>query len=101
MGYKLCKVVKQAKAKKASIGRNPFVSVNDTVKVSLATGNVIGHLKYDVGNLCFVKKGNNRGRIGTLTSTERHPGSYDIVHLKDRKGNAFSTRQDNVMVIGE
>jgi len=124
--YKLCKVVKQAKAKKASIGRNPFVtgqaasipyivthdgrtirypdpsvSVNDTVKVSLATGNVIGHLKYDVGNLCFVKKGNNRGRIGTLTSTERHPGSYDIVHLKDRKGNAFSTRQDNVMVIGE
>lgn len=124
--YKLCKVVKNATAKKATIGRNPFqskqlaaipyvvthdgrtirypdpdVAVNDTVKVDLATGAITGSIKFAVGNLCLVSRGANMGRIGTLQHLERHPGSFDIVHLKDRKGNAFATRLTNVMVIGE
>lgn len=124
--YKLCKVVKRAVAKKATIGRNPLasgqlaaipyivthdgrtirypnpdVNVNDTVKLDLSTGRISGHIKFDNGNLCLVSRGANRGRIGTLQHLERHPGSFDIVHLKDRKGNAFATRLTNVLIVGE
>ena len=124
--YKLCRVQKVARGSKASIGRNPFhqgqagsipflvthdgrtirfadpaVRVHDTVKVDLATGKQIGHIKFDVGNLVMITKGNNVGRVGVLVAKERHLGSFDIVHVRDRKGNAFSTRIQNVFVIGE
>jgi small subunit ribosomal protein S4e len=45
--------------------------------------------------------GNNVGRIGTLSSIEKHQGSFDICHVKDTKGNSFSTRLSNVIVIGD
>jgi len=45
--------------------------------------------------------GNNVGRIGTLTSIEKHPGSFEICHIKDSKGNSFATRLGNVLVIGD
>tara|TARA_B100000780_G_C21001811_1_gene400838 strand:- start:54 stop:326 length:273 start_codon:yes stop_codon:yes gene_type:complete len=45
--------------------------------------------------------GNNVGRIGTLSSIEKHPGSFEICHVKDSKGNSFSTRQGNVIVVGD
>jgi len=124
--YKLCRVQKVQRGSKASIGRNPFhqgqagsipflvthdgrtirfadpsVRVHDTIKVDLATGKQIGHVKFDVGNLVMITKGNNVGRVGVLVAKERHLGSFDIVHIRDRKGNAFSTRIQNVFVIGE
>jgi len=124
--YKLCRVQKVQRGSKASIGRNPFhsgqagsipfivthdgrtirfadpnVAVHDTIKVDLATGKQIGHIKFDVGNLVMITKGNNVGRVGVLVAKERHLGSFDIVHIRDRKGNAFSTRIQNVFVIGE
>ena len=45
--------------------------------------------------------GNNIGRIGTLQSLEKHPGSFEIAHVRDASGNIFSTRLGNVMVIGD
>jgi small subunit ribosomal protein S4e len=124
--YKLCRVQKVQRGSKASIGRNPFhtgqagsipflvthdgrtirfadpaVAVHDTIKIDLATGKQIGHIKFDVGNLVMITKGNNVGRVGVLVAKERHLGSFDIVHVRDRKGNAFSTRIQNVFVIGE
>ena len=45
--------------------------------------------------------GNNVGRIGNVSSIEKHPGSFDICHVKDTKGNSFSTRLGNVIVIGD
>jgi len=125
-GYKLCKITQVSTANKASIGKNPFINgkqsaipyivthdgrtirypdplykVNDTVKVDLATGKVIGHLKMENNTLLMVSKGANAGRIGVLTATEHHPGSFEIVHLKDRKGVSFATRLSNVIIIGE
>jgi len=124
--YKLARVKSAQTAKKASIGRNPFkhgvesaipyivthdgrtirypdpiIKANDTVKVDLKTNKIIGHLKFEVGNLCFVTRGANMGRIGVLVHTDKHPGSFDIVHLRDRKGATFATRLHNVFVIGE
>lgn len=45
--------------------------------------------------------GNNIGRIGILQSVERHPGSFDIAHIKDAAGNTFATRVGNIFVIGD
>jgi len=125
-GMKLCRVNNVSRAKKATIGHNPFVSgqagvipylsthdgrtirypdplikKNDTIQVDLKTGKISGHLKFDIGNLAMVTKGANIGRVGVITSKERHPGSFDIVHLKDKKGVPFATRQSNVFVIGD
>jgi len=125
-GTKLCRVVNVSKANKASIGRNPFqtgqtgvvpflvthdgrtirypdplIKKNDTVQIDVATGKIIGHLKFDIGNMAMVTKGANIGRVGNIVSKEKHQGSFDIVHLKDKKGVAFATRQANVFVIGE
>jgi small subunit ribosomal protein S4e len=124
--YKLCRVRHASKAKKCSIGHNPtatkqaatipyivthdgrtirypdpLIKVNDTVKVELSTGKAVGHIKFDLGNVCMVTGGKNTGRIGVMTRREKHPGSFDIVHIKDRKGHEFSTRSSNVFVIGQ
>jgi len=45
--------------------------------------------------------GNNIGRIGVLQSLEKHPGSFEIAHVKDTNGKVFSTRLQNVMTIGD
>jgi len=124
--FKLLRVQRYSTAKKASIGKNPFshgqagvipfivthdgrtikyptpdIEQHDTVKFDLKTNRIVGHLKFDLGNLCMVTRGANIGRVGTITSKEKHPGSFDIVHLRDKKGNEFATRIGNVFVIGQ
>ena len=49
----------------------------------------------------MITGGNNIGRIGTIEKIEKHPGSYEIVYVKDLLGHTFSTRLSNVFVIGE
>ncbi len=58
-------------------------------------------MKSDIGNLALITKGANIGRVGVITSKEKHPGSFDIIHLKDKKGVPFATRSGNVFVIGD
>jgi len=109
--FKLCKVTKSAMTGKAIpyIGTHdgrtirypdPLVKENDTVKVDLATGKMVDFIKLDVGNVCMVFKGGNTGRVGVLQNIERHPGSFDIAHLKDSSGNVFATRLPNIFTIG-
>ena len=38
----------------------------------------------------MITKGRNCGRIGTLMNKEKHPGSFNIAHIKDA-GNTFGT----------
>jgi len=125
-GYKLCRVSTVSRAKKASIGRNPTqtgqlgvvpyvvthdgrtirypdpaIRVADTVQVDIKTGKIKAHFKLEAGNLAMITRGANIGRIGTIVGREKHPGSFEIVHLKDKSGNAFATRLSNVFIIGE
>lgn len=44
------------------------------------------------GNLCMITGGRNLGRVGIVTNRERHPGSFDIVHIKDANEHVFATR---------
>jgi len=124
--YKLLRVTKVAKGKKATAGRNPFnngqgaavpyivthdgrtirypdpqIKVNDTVKFNLATNKIEDFVSFDVGALVMITGGKNVGRVGTLTSLEKHPGSFHIGHIKDKRNKSFATRLDNIFVIGD
>jgi len=110
--YKLCKVKKVAVGNKSipyvtlHDGRtvrypDPLIKVNDTVKLDLTTGKITDFVKFDVGNMVMLTAGSNLGRIGVITHKERHPGSFDIVHIKDASGKQFATRLGNAFVIGK
>merc|ERR1739838_530880 len=84
--YKLCKVKKLLVGTKgiphlvthdARTIRypDPLIKANDTVRIDLD--------------------------IGKITNRERHPGSFDVVHVKDTTGNTFATRLANIFVIGK
>lgn len=109
--YKLCKVVQmQYTLKKIPYivthdGRtirypDPLIKVGDTVKVDIATGKITDFQKFELHKTVMVTKGRSTGRVGAITKIEKHPGSFDIATIKDSTGAAFSTRLDNVFVIG-
>jgi len=110
--YKLCKIRQVSVAPKGvpfivtHDGRtirypNPNVRVNDTIRLDLETNKIEDYVKFDSGNLVMVTGGHNLGRVGIITSRERHPGSFDIVHVKDAANNTFATRLGYVFVIGK
>jgi len=124
--YKLVRVQRVDKAKKASIGRNPLQTgqlatipyvvthdgrtirfadpayrVGDSLKLDIKTGRPVSHYKFEVGQLAMITRGANVGRVGSVVTIERHPGSFDIVHVKDRRGHTFATRSGNVFIIGD
>jgi len=80
---------------------DPLIRVNDTVQVDMATGKIKDFIKFDSGNVCMITGGHNLGRVGTVTHRERHPGSFDIVHIRDALGHTFATRLNNVFIIGK
>jgi small subunit ribosomal protein S4e len=124
--YKLCRVIRVSKANKGTIGKNPFlngqaatipyivthdgrtirypdpaISTSDTVRVDIASGKVTGFLKFDTGAVAMITRGANIGRVGVIVSREKHPGSFDIVHLRDKAGSEFATRIGNVFIVGK
>jgi len=80
---------------------DPLIKPHDTVRVDISTGKILDFLKFETGHLCMVTGGHNLGRIGVITSRERHPGSFDIVHVKDSLGHTFATRLSYIFVIGK
>lgn len=48
----------------------------------------------------MITGGNNIGRVGVILRVEKHDGSYDIVHVRDENNLEFSTRLNNIFVIG-
>jgi len=110
--YKLCKVKHTALGTKSvpylvtHDGRtirypDPIIKANDTIQLDIATSKITDHIRFDSGNLCMITGGRNLGRVGTVVNRERHPGSFDIVHIKDSQGHVFATRLSNVFIIGK
>ena len=79
---------------------DPLIKANDSVKLNLKTNEVRGHYVFKTGCKVMITGGNNIGRVGTILRTEKHEGSYEIVYVKDENGLEFSTRINNVFVIG-
>ena len=80
---------------------DPVIRVNDTVKVDIETGKIIGSFKFETGKTAMITKGRNTGRVGQIMHVEKHAGAFDIVTVRDASGNSFSTRAENVFVIGD
>jgi len=110
-GFKLCKIKRKVTGKNkvpyivTHDGRtirypHPDCKKNDSVKLNLETGEIDGIVKFENGAQVIVAGGNNIGRVGSLMHVEHHPGSYEIVHIKDAAGNSFATRLSNIFVIG-
>lgn len=110
--YKLCRVKKVFRGLRGTPycvthdGRtlrypDPSVKANDTVRVEIPSGKMLDYVKFEPGNTAIISGGNNMGRVGSIMHRERHPGSFEIVHLKDSAGHTFATRLQNVFVIGK
>jgi len=110
--YKLCRVKKVIRGPKNTPyalthdGRtlrypDPEIRANDTIRVDINTGKMLDHVKFEQGNVVTISSGNNMGRVGVIVHRERHPGSFEIVHIKDAVGHTFATRLQNVFVIGK
>jgi len=110
--YKLCRIRKMFKGHNGvpycttHDGRtirypDPDVTVHDTLRVDVATGKALDYAKFEAGNVVMIRGGNNTGRVGTILHREKHPGSFEIVHVKDTVGHTFATRLQNVFVIGK
>jgi small subunit ribosomal protein S4e len=110
VGIKLCKVKKMMYGP----GRRPFLCTHDgrticfpdpkikrgdSVVVDLENGKIKESIRFKPGCIAMVTAGGNTGRVGEVVSREKHPGSFDIVHLKDSTNATFATRIDNVFVI--
>jgi len=80
---------------------DPEIRAYDTVRVDIASGKILDYIRFEQGNVCMIKGGNSIGRVGVITHREKHPGSFEIVHLRDAAGHSFATRLQNVMVIGK
>ncbi|CRL04113.1 CLUMA_CG017225, isoform A [Clunio marinus] len=110
--YKLCKV------KRVNIGPkkipflvthdgrtirypDPLIHPNDSVQIDIASGKITDHIRFESGNLVMITGGRNLGRVGTVVNREKHPGSFEIVHVKDANGHMFATRLTNVFIIGK
>lgn len=123
--YKLCRVKSVSLSGKAAQGSNPFeqgirasipvlvtndgrtirypdplIKANDTVQVDLKTGKIMNFMKFEPGMMAMITAGHNIGRVGVITARDVHLGSFDIVHMRDKNGQEFSTRMQNVFVIG-
>jgi len=110
--FKLCRIKRKAMGQNkipyiiTHDGRSiryphPDIKKNDSVKFNLETGEVESLIKFENGASVLVTGGNNIGRIGVLQHVEKHPGSFDIAHIRDSQGSTFATRVSNIFVIGE
>lgn len=110
--YKLCSVKRVFRGPKAipycvtHDGRtikypDPAIKPHDSVRLDLTTGKILDFVKFEIGNVVMIKSGNNMGRVGVLQHRERHPGSFEIAHIKDAVGHTFATRLQNVFVLGK
>uniref|UniRef100_A0AC34RQ73 40S ribosomal protein S4 n=1 Tax=Panagrolaimus sp. JU765 TaxID=591449 RepID=A0AC34RQ73_9BILA len=80
---------------------DPHVKRNDTIVFDIENNKITDYVKFETGNLAMVTGGHSIGRVATVGHVSHHPGSYDIVTLKDALGHSFATRMENVFIIGK
>ena len=110
--HKLCKVTKRSMGPKripfitTADGRtirypNPHIKEHDSIKINIESGEIVDFYKYKIGAPVLIVGGNNIGRTGVIEKIEKHPGSFEIVYIKDSTGKEFSTRLTNIFITGD
>lgn len=77
-----------------------LIKVNDIIQIDLKTGNITDFIKFNAGNLCMVSWVPTWEELLWSPDRERHPGSFDVAHVKDANGNSFAIQLSNNFVIG-
>lgn len=110
--WKLCKIVKKAIGARGipyivtHDGRtipypDPNIYIGDTIKYDFLNGKILDVVHSRIGALCMIVHGRNIGRVGVIEKFEKHPGSFDIVYVRDAKDQKFATRKDNLFIVGK
>ena len=115
--FKLCKVLRKKTTAKGLVqfglhdGRSFAVppkgdeaagySTKDTIRLSVPTQRVLGHMKFEKGNYGLVVSGRNLGKSGRIVEVQQgnatRPG---IVTIEDSTGNKFDTMAAYTFVVG-
>ncbi|KAE9555699.1 hypothetical protein FO519_001051 [Halicephalobus sp. NKZ332] len=80
---------------------DPHIKRDDTIVYDIENNKITDYVKFESGNLAMITGGHNVGRVGIVGHRSRHPGSFDIVTVKDTHGHSFATRSNNVFIIGK
>nr|XP_055153878.1 40S ribosomal protein S4, Y-like [Symphalangus syndactylus] len=79
---------------------DPLIGVNKTMQIDLGTGKIINFIKFHTGNACMVIGGASLSHVGVTPNRERHPGSLNVVRVRDANGNSFALKLSNFFVTG-
>jgi len=98
-------------------GRNVLVKVKDpnkpeedvfhtldTLKISLPSQEILGHVKLAEGAHALIVSGKNAGKHGKIVAIEHRPRQKrknSLVTVEDERGNRFQTTVNYVFVIGD
>ncbi len=122
-GFKLCRVENKTISKGGNVqlnlhdGRNLIIRVKDpnrheedvfktldTVKISLPSQEVQGHMKLTEGAPALIVDGKNIGRHGKIIAIEHREGQKRknaLVTIDDSRGSRFQTTIEYVFVVGD
>jgi len=76
--------------------------VNDTLRISIPSQRVLGHIKFTEGAYALLISGKNLGKHGRMVKIEK--GTFarkPMVSIQDKDGEILQTIAENVFVIGE
>jgi len=80
---------------------DPSIKEHDTVKIDLVHNKIVDRIQFETGNKVMITGGKNLGRVGILESVDKHPGSFNVAHIKDATGHTFATREAFVFTLGK
>jgi small subunit ribosomal protein S4e len=115
--YKLCKILRKNTEAKGLVqfglhdGRNLTVpptdaeasgySTKDTLRLSIPTQRVLGHIKFEKGNFALVVAGRNLGKTGKIVELQQGTATRPaMVTIEDSAGSKFDTMAEYTFVIG-
>ncbi|KAI5166637.1 small subunit ribosomal protein S4e [Nematocida sp. AWRm79] len=109
--FKLCKVLSKRLEGRSILtlhtndGRtikyaDPSIKIGDSIKFDLESGEVQGFYSLEVGKTAYAFRGKNLGCVGIIREIKVHISGFSISILEDLNGRMYTTRTDNLMVIG-
>jgi small subunit ribosomal protein S4e len=115
--FKLCKVLRKSTEAKGLVqfgmhdGRNltlaptdaeaSHYSTNDTLRLSVPTQRVLGHIKFEKGNSALVMAGRNLGRTGQIAEIQKGTATRPaMVTIESSNGSKIDTIVEYTFVVG-
>jgi small subunit ribosomal protein S4e len=113
--FKLCKIMDRRTGAKGATqiflhdGRTiglpkeeaaPYAT-NDTLRISVPTQRILGHIPFQKSNLALVVAGRNQGKNGKVLEMQNGTATRPaMVTIEDSEGNRFDTVKDYTFIVG-